>query len=321
MKTRAPLEPELADELFRLWTEIFSERVDYPIDVFLGGEIEHNHTEVYWERRNGTMVASCCTQRSIAMPGLGTLGEVATRPQYRGKGLATDLCRRALTDFRKNAGEAIFLATANPVAARIYHRLGWRKLARADVMANITSGESPESFLVDYFRRRGLVMVSEAGPDVRVPMVPLLLASHDWQILDANPRMYSTRYDVQNSCGGLYGRCHRVTQDGRGQWFAAATDDGRVVGLSSARLYDTDHCNVDGFAHKEFSACWPELMERAIGWGTTQNAASVFATLSVEDEHKQRLFESLGFRKGQLAGEFQLGGRKVQAIQYAMRQI
>ena len=46
-----------------------------------------------------------------------------------------------------------FLGTVNPAAARVYHRLGWRKLAGAEVMANILSGESPEAFLVEYFQK------------------------------------------------------------------------------------------------------------------------------------------------------------------------
>ena len=34
----------------------------------------------------------------------------------------------------------------------MYTRCGWRKLAGAEVMAFIVSGDSPEAFLVDFFR-------------------------------------------------------------------------------------------------------------------------------------------------------------------------
>jgi len=317
MKYSTPLQPELTEELFQFWDPIFPGEPDFPRDLFLGSEVEHNRCDVYLERRNGTIVTTCDILYPLAIARLGGFGEVATSPQYRGEGLATEICRRALADFQSTGGEAIFLGTDNPSSARIYHRLGWRKIAGSNVMACISSGDSPEAFLVDYFRQPGTGTVRTAGPDLRVPIIPLLLTAHDWQILDANAGMYSTRYDVQVSCNGLYRRYRYVVQDGRGQWFAAATDDGRVVGLSTARLDESDQCSVDGFTHQLYTDCFSELIQEAIRWGRSHDAAAIYATLSAEDEDKQRLFQSLGFRKGQPGHDFELGGRKVKLVQFA----
>ena len=54
--------------------------------------------------------------------------------------------------FRDEGGEVLFLGTVNPAAARVYNRLGWRRLAGSTVYANVTADLSPEEFLVDWFR-------------------------------------------------------------------------------------------------------------------------------------------------------------------------
>ena len=57
-----------------------------------------------------------------ANPEFAGIGEVATRPEYRGQGIANRLCRQALDEFAEQGGEVVFLGTENPAAARIYRR-------------------------------------------------------------------------------------------------------------------------------------------------------------------------------------------------------
>lgn len=187
----------------------------------------------------------------------------------------------------------------NPAAARIYHRLGWRKLAGANLMVNLTSGASPEEFLVDYFRQPAQVTVGLAGPDVRVPMIPLILSPHDSQVLDANVGLYSCRYQTQNSCMGLYPRYTRALANGLGAFFAARTTDGRVVGLATARHIDDDPgervYQIDGFVHHCFAPAWPDLIQSACDWARTQRAVTLCTQIVAEDVAKQAVFQTLGF--------------------------
>ena len=180
-------------------------------------------------------------------------------------------------------------------------------------MANILSGESPEAFLVEYFQK-GATTVVEASPADRVPMIPLLLCPHDWQVLDANTLMYSTRYATQKSCMGLYVRYERIRLGGGGAWFVAKTAEGKVVGLSTARRDDTGSCQIDAFAHALFSDSWEELVQAAIGKSHEQDMRGCFAVVSVEDEEKQSWFESLGFRRAGSGEEFDLDGRLVASV-------
>ena len=311
MRFEAPLEPGLTRELFDFWISIFGEPMPLPPEVFLGAEFEQNDNIVYVARREGRLAGTCGMTMSRRVPGLGGFGEVATDTALRRSGIASALCAQAVEDFLDRGGEALFLGTGDPGAARIYHRLGWRKLAGANVMANITSGDSPEDFLTDYFRSLGQVEVRPASPEIRIPIIPLLVLPHDWQVLDSNAAMFSTRYATLNSCMALYRHYGDVAADGRGAWFAAVTGDGKTVGISTARLDDSGGCRVDGFVHKSHMHSWGGLIGAAISWAETAGARAVNASLSVEDEEKRSLFEGLGFLRVGRGVPFNLDGREV----------
>ncbi len=313
VRYKVPLSEALIDELFPFWASVFGEVLpDIAREVFLGAEDAYNEGTLYLRREGERLASTCFTIQSKRAPSLAGFSEVATDPLFRGRGLATELCREAVEDFRGAGGEAFFLGTVNPAAARVYHRLGWRKLAGANVMANIVGGESPEAFLVSYFAA-GEATVVEASPAVRIPMIPLALCPHDWQVLDANTGVFSTRYATQNSCMGLYVRFERV-RSGGGTWFAAMTAEGKAVGLATARRDDDGDFQIDAFAHARFADAWDELALAAIGRSQEMGERGCYAVVSVEDEEKQSRFESLGFRGTGAGQAFDLDGRRVASV-------
>ncbi|MCY3708899.1 MAG: GNAT family N-acetyltransferase [Caldilineaceae bacterium] len=314
MQYEVPISEALIDELFPFWASIFGEVLpDIAREVFLGAEDAYNGGTLYLQREGGRLASTCFTMQSKTLPSLAGFSEVATDPQFRGRGMATELCGRAVEAFRRAGGEAFFLGTVNPAAARVYHRLGWRKLAGANVMANILSGASPEAFLVDYFSREGATVV-EASPADRIPMIPLILCPHDWQVLDANTGVFSTRYATQNSCMGLYVRYGRVRLGGGGTWFAARTAEGKVVGLATARRDDAGAFQIDAFTHARFTDVWEELVLAAVGWSQERGEGGCYAVVSVEDEEKRAWFETQGFRGTGAGEEFDLDGRQVASV-------
>lgn len=314
MRYEVPISEALIDELFPFWASIFGEVLpDIAREVFLGAEDAYNGGTLYLRREGERLASTCFTMQSKTVPSLAGFGEVATDPQFRGRGLATELCGQAMEDFRGAGGEAFFLGTVNPAAARVYHRLGWRKLAGANVMANILSGKSPEAFLVDYFTG-GAATVVEASPADRIPMIPLILCPHDWQVLDANTGARSTRYATQNSCMGLYVRYERVRSGGGGTWFAARTAEGKVVGLSTTRRDDAGEFQIDAFAHARFAGVWEELVHAVTGRSQELGGGGCYAVVSVEDEEKRSWFKTLGFRGTGAGEEFELDGRRVASV-------
>lgn len=312
-----PIREDLAQDLFAFWEEVFGvEDPDIPIGVFLGDEVHHNRHVVLLERDGDNLTGTCGIMTPRANSEFAGIGEVATRPEYRGRGIAGRLCREALDEFAENGGEVVFLGTENPAAARIYYRLGWRRIAGSTVYANVVNGGSPEEYLVDYFRTPSPVNIVAGDASLRVPMIPLLLTPHDWQILDGNlpTPMVSTRYAMQNSCMGLCRKYYYLVKRGDAEWFAAKTSDGRLVGIATARVGSDGVCSVDGFVHGRFKDSYEALITAAIEWGEQRNAVRFTSRLSVEDEEKRTQFEGLGFRDGAEDGVFAVGGRDVPAV-------
>lgn len=310
-RIEVPLQAAQIKELFDFWLRFFESSDEDFRDVYTGAELEHNRDVLYLARKGKRIVGAVHLTVSRSEPSLGGLGGVATDPDFRGMGIAARLCELARDDFRSWGGLAIFLGTGNPVAARVYHRCGWQQIAGTNVMVCLTNGDSVESFLKEYFKKNGSVTFAGATAGERVPMIPLIITPHDWQILDANVGIYSTRYVVQKSCMGLYPRYEKISANGKGTWFAARTDQDRLVGLSTAFFTEPGKCQVDGFVHQSFTQTWKDLMQTALQWGMVRGATRFSARTSIEDTEKQLLFESMGFRKVRAGDDFDLDGRKV----------
>ena len=314
-RLNVPLPEELIQELTVFWEEIFENSYEDFKPIFAGNEIEDNEDILYLTRQGEDVAGTSHLTVGKAVPRLGGLGEVATPPVFRRQGIAAQLCEAARDDFRKQGGEAFFLGTGNPAAARIYYRLGWRKLAGANVMVLIESGNSPEAFLVDYFREaEGQITIVPGTSAQRIPMIPLIVCPHDWQVLDANASIFSTRYVVQSSCMGLYPKYDAVIQQQSGTWFGAQTDSGHLIGLATARLDESGVCYVDGFTHQRYLDAWEDLIQAAIDWGADRGVIEWGGTLSIEDEDKRSLFESLGFEVVGQGEVFTLGEREVPSV-------
>ena len=303
-----PVEAALKSELVPLWEGTFDTPYDFLQPVLAGREAEINRDAIYRVRMDGRVVATSHVTTAHADPTLGGLGEVATAPEYRRHGFAAAVCEQARDDFVTRGGEALFLGMGNPDAARVYHRLGWRKMAGADAMVLLRSGQSPESFLVDFYRGAGSTEVREATPAARVAMIPLIHTPHDWKVLDANLSLCSTRYQTQSSVMGLYPRYEQL-QAGDGGAFELRCSRDRLVGLATARLQTEGVCRVDGFAHALHADGWSDLIEAACRWGRELGAGICEAAVCVEDEEKRQEFEALGFAVTDPGPEMSVAGR------------
>ena len=293
-KHDVPLEPALAHELVDFWTFIWNDPPDMPIEAFLGGEVEHNDLSVFFERGSAGVASTCMIVVSKAVPAIADLGAVATHPDLRNRGLATRVCGKAVDVALENGCEGIFVGTGG-LAARVYERLGFRKLPGANWWIDVANGDPPEAFVVDYFRRPATsVTVRPGSPADRLTMIPLIVSPHRWRILDANARILSTAYVTTGSFTHYLRYTKAVTNLG-GAWSTAATDDGRAIGLASAVPIGPDAWRVDAFTQSWFPDAWPELMEAAIAAATTGGAKRCYLDATPWDEEKIALAKSLGF--------------------------
>ena len=297
-----PLPAPLVEELLALWLhpEVFNH---FPDDgeagtraQFAGAEREFNRHVLYVARVDGVVAASC--KLTVSRPAAsGSLGEVATLPAYRRRGIAQQLCSRAAADFAGLGGQMLTLGTTNPVAARRYHAIGYRRLPGTNVWyINVADDRSPEEYFVDHFKAAGAsgeeVTVESGTPAARTHMLALLHSPHDTMVLDANLALYSTRVSVQGSVNGLYPRYAAVldeadegsesipTRRARGGWWTAQAPNGTLIGLASAvtrpralrhtrRRWGSERgvCWVDGFVHGRWGeGVWRRLLGAALRW-------------------------------------------------------
>ena len=190
-------------------------------------------------------------------------------------------------------------------------------MAGTHVMANISSGDSPESFLVDYFREQAPTSVRRASGAVRVSddsadRHAARLAGAGRQ-RSAQHLLDALRYrglvqravsEVRSSPGRANGRVVRGAHGGRSSGRPVDGPDwtaGKAAG-------------VDGFAHKRHMQAWPELMAAAVEWAGERGAALCRAVISIEDEDKQAAFEGLGFSRVGPGTPFEIGGRQVRSV-------
>ena len=296
-----PIPDKLIISIYEMWQKVPEEfGIAQDIDQ-LRGQLSHRvRTEdrklLYVAYVDGEIAGTSMIWISGRDPLLCEFGLPATSQEHRRKGIGQDLFSRPVDDFRAMGGEAIFLGTNQVPAERVYRRTGYSKLTGSIAQMQILNGESPEAYLVDYFRGLGPADIYEGEPNDRTSAVPLLHSPHDWQIMDCNVEMFSRRYFTHHSFAGRAGSYIDLLDNSNGTFFSArAGDRDKVVGLSTALLIGNGVCAVDAFTHRYYQDVWEDLIQASIIWGKNQGNNIFQVTLSIEDYEKIQLFKKLGF--------------------------
>lgn len=314
-----PVDAGLAAMCCQFWQQVFSQPYDDFLPLLAGSEAGVNDDRLFLLREGERLLGTARLTMSRSTPGLGGLGEVAVLPDARRRGIAGMLCACAREAFCRAGGRALFLATSNPAALRLYHRLGWRALPGTRAMLLHAGGESPETFLQGYFRDVRPVTVVPGSAADRIPMIPLIMTPHDWHLLDVNAGIYSTRFLVQASCMGLYPRYLRLREAGEGDWFSAYDETRRLLGLATLRRQPDAVTLVDVFAHPRHRQAWDALLQAVLHRAFLGGARKCQARVSVIDEEKCALFEAAGFACAGEDGEADFYGGAVPTLHYECR--
>ncbi|MEO1998660.1 MAG: hypothetical protein ABGZ17_25725, partial [Planctomycetaceae bacterium] len=99
--------------------------------------------------------------------------------------------------------------------------------------------------------------------------------------------------------------------DAGGQWFRATTDDGRVVGLATARPAHDNAMRIDGFAHQNFPGADRDLLMCCLNWTDTQGGLQCTAEVAHSDIGKRKVFESVGCSSAGAGGEYTADGQAI----------
>ena len=284
------LEPPLGDYAERIeywWRDIREPLVagdlaETSLDRFIVGELQGEYV--------GSMTYATARRRSE----VAVLGMVWTRPDQRRKGIATQLLRQTIADFRALGGMAMYLCTTNPNAYALYHKQGFRPLI-GDGMRYLAPG--CEDFDRTYFAHDGPASIRPGTWGDLAPVSSLYNQPQpDWFIKDYPRRVFrDIRYE------GHYRRVWLPTQERQGAVLVLENRRQRVVGIASTVAVDSyveQHTHVvDCWACPAYLAQLPELLSAVVERTRAAGAETLQAHLAEGDRAKQQIFQEAGFRE------------------------
>ena len=310
-----PVSMEMIEEIWAMWETVpeevgVGEDISWVRDELSNAVRAEDRKLLYVARVDGKIAGTSVIWVSRRDPKLAEFALPGTAPEFRRRGIGQALFDAPVADFRAMGGESIFLG-ASSYAFRTYMRAGYHKLVGTSALAYVASGESPEAYLVDFFRGLGPAVVGPGEGADRTSAVPLVHTPHDWQVMDANVGLLSLRYNQPSGFSGQAGGVVDLLDKADSTFFAArAGDRGKVVGLSTAKLAE-GVCSVDGFTHPYYEDSWNELIESAAAWGSERGAVRSAAVVSEEDWRKREMFEALGYETSGRGDDFLLDGMQM----------
>ncbi|MCM8765066.1 MAG: GNAT family N-acetyltransferase [Candidatus Omnitrophica bacterium] len=293
---RVPVKKQVLSSLTDFWASIFGQEYlasQNTITILSGKEKNHNKDLIFAAKFKNSIVSTVHLTVSLFDKRIGGIGEVATVAEHRGKGFAKILCQNAIKEFEKMGGRWLFLGTSNPVAARMYHSLGWRYVTGSRVMFRDCEGQSPETFFTEYFLyiKKHKIRVVRGDTRFRLQVIPVAIIPYDEPLLDLNAGLFSTRWFIQQSCMGLYPRYENI--DRAGAWFIALSGK-FIAGISSVRFH-SDYAQIDGFCSLEVNEeILFNLYHAAIEYAVRNKAREIHMVSDVLDAKKKNFLLNIG---------------------------
>lgn len=250
-----------------------------------GREIGANK-DIVWEAwENDQLIGTIHATIPIQCPKICGLSAMATAPAARGKGLGRILFQKIIEEIDGQGVQTSFLGTSNPIAAKLYHSLGYAFIPGSHVMVRYQEGDT-----VDFHRQMYLPVpetynILKDDSSIRIPLIPLTVIGANTKVLDINTGIFHRDFLTQRSCMGLYPRYRKLLSEG-GHFYAAV--DGRgVLGALLSTMQTDRGIRADFFCCEGFEEMLPALLDAC--------AASVYLQIAECDEKKKAIACTLGF--------------------------
>ena len=249
-----------------------------------GSECEHNLDILYLATEGDTLLGTIHATIPQSFPTVAGLSGMCTVPQSRGTGLGRILFTKILEEIDSLGVQTAYLGTGNPIAAKLYHSLGFSFLPGSNVMVRYKSGDT-----VDFTRRvfepaPTTVDILPGSPAMRIPLIPLVLHRGRLKVLDRNTGLMSSREMLQPSCMGLYPKYAALP----GFW-GAVSETGVLGAVASIAPAEGDMV-ADFFCCDSFAHTAAALLD------TCTQAGATCLHIADHDEAKQTLVRQLGYR-------------------------
>lgn len=278
--------PYDASAALKLLEDTFGyEEVVVEAPQLMGQEVAVN-TDIVWEAWEGDqLVGTIHTTIPKSCPTICGLSAMATHPSVRGKGLGRILFAKIIEEFEKQGVTAAFLGTSNPIAAKLYHSLGFSFLSGSHVMVRYQHGDTVD-FVREYFTPvRETCHITKDDSAIRIPMIPLVLMGGNTSILDVNTGLLHRDFVTQRSCMGLYPRYATLLKNSG--HFYAASDERGILGAVLSTMPTETGIRADFFCCDGFMGLLSKLFNEC--------KDDIYLQIAQCDFKKQELAKTLGF--------------------------
>jgi GNAT superfamily N-acetyltransferase len=298
---------------------------DVPLDRIIVGEFEDTMRNVFYAGEiNGEMVASSWYTVPRNRSDIGVFGEVFTRPEHRGKRIALHLTNICRDDFVAQCGNALYLATENPTAARVYEKAGY-EVYTGNVMRFLAKPDP--DFDGSLFSNTGQATPRAAVWGDLPKVVALCVYPHRCMLRDYPSRSLSSRHSLQKRCVSLFWPMWKDGEAKGGRFDVLENDDYRVVGLARVVPSEADferHVGtLDFVVHDSYQAQAAELIKYSVSHGLGNGLNAIRLYIASCDEQKIAAACEAGFQlDGKLPDQLCVESRKfdLQIYSYETRQ-
>ena len=278
--------PYDASAALKLLEDTFGyEEVVVEAPQLMGKEVAVNR-DVVWEAWEGDqLVGTIHATIPKDCPTICGLSAMATHPSVRGKGLGRILFAKIIEEFESQGVTTAFLGTSNPIAAKLYHSLGFAFLSGSHVMVRYAKGDTVD-FVRDHFTPvRESCKITKDDSAIRIPLIPLVLMGGNTTVLDVNANLYHRDFVTQRSCMGLYPRYDSLLNNG-GHFYAASDVKG-ILGAMLSTMPTDNGIRADFFCCDGFVDLLPQLFAEC--------KDDIYLQIAECDIKKQELAKKLGF--------------------------
>ena len=278
--------PYDAAEALKLLEDTFGyEEVVVEAPQLMGAEVAVNK-DILWEAwEDGRLLGTIHTTIPRSCPTLCGLSAMATHPSVRGKGLGRILFAKIIEEFESQGVTTAFLGTSNPIAAKLYHSLGFSFIPGSHVMVRYQEGDHVDFCRKHFAPVREDCRILKDDSSLRIPMIPLVAMGATTKVLDVNTGLFHRDFVTQRSCMGLYPRYDTLLKQG-GHFYGAVDEDGFVGAILSTMPTEAG-IRADFFCCDGFEGLLPKLLETC--------EEDVYLQVAECDEKKQIMAAKLGF--------------------------
>ena len=241
---------------------------------------------------NNKLVAFLKYDSSDRVPYIGSLGYVFTAVAARGLGIAERISRQATADFCALGGQALFLATHDPSARRVYEKVGFVPF-NGDIMQYVV-GNDEKAFESFYFGGRPIATIRNLTWGDWAMAALLYGHPTSIHIRDYSAQLYSGYGQKVERFQSVIPPLLRMQEAGSGCSKVAEDTLGHLMGIGTLRSQGKGFSLVDFHSHPCAQVVMIPLLGELLSTSRMMGSPHITIKVAMSDEAKIRVCQTLG---------------------------